>query len=294
MSQKRYLAFNRTFNLFEILGVFIALMAYFMFCDNELSWGIGLSVLALLFIATPAVLEPFVYLFDSDGVSACYLFFPKERYLWKNIHEIWVSSDSSGRHSILDLFFSGVFEINGMVEGEERFYMKGRIRKSFRAKRLIKKYWDGEISGYLIDDIKAWWNKRKNKQRKIIKQHLTDEIVPMEREIRATVRNVLNPLCVRAEENGLEIRTEYLYVTNELDEFKSRPDEGYTYTLSIEISRPNEQDDEKIICNDFNLIFVRLGKKAYRGIINKKVIDEIQPSVSEVLEQIIQVGIENY
>ncbi len=291
MKPKRDFSFNRTFNLFIILGIFLALCSYAMFTENDIGMGIGLSVLSLLFIGVPCVLEPCFYTFDSEGVSIYRVFFPVERYLWKNIHEIYATEERTTKKS---LFFSWIFEINGIPEGESRFYMKGEIRRTARTKRYIKKYWDGEISGYLVDDIKSWWNKRESKKNKIIKQHLTDEIVPIEREIRAKVRGMLSPLSERAKENGYELRTEYLYVTKDLKEFKSRPNEGYTYTLVIEISKPNEKDEDLIACIDVELIFVRLGKKAYKGIINDKALSQLELSTSEALDEIVKVGIKEY
>ena len=43
--------------------------------------------------------------------------------------------------------------------------MNGYIRKTFRTKYLLEKYWDGTITGYLFEDVKNWINKRKKRKK---------------------------------------------------------------------------------------------------------------------------------
>lgn len=68
----------------------------------------------------------------------------------------------------------------------------------------------------------------------------------------------------------LEINAQYIYVTEVFDEYKSRPDERYAHTLYLEIARPNERNEERIIVECVALIYVMLGKTAYKGVLNKQ------------------------
>lgn len=297
MKQKRQTALNRSFNLFVITGALLLLGAYAMLSGDEMGWGIGMGIAGLLFLVPPAILMPYGYLFDSEGVSIRYLLLPQERYLWKNIYAIEVSDDafvSSPKTAIYDLLFSGVFSVSGPVEGEARFYMQGHIRKSRRTKRLLERYWDGTITGYLWDDTKAWWNKRVRKKQKQIEQHLTDEIVPMERDARAKARPCIRSFAKQAAPLGLVCRTEYLYITKDLMQRKSRPAEGYTYTVLVEMSRRGETDADKIVRVSADLLYVRLGRTAYKGVENPYAVTELQGFLTDTLNEIQTNGIEAY
>ena len=178
--------------------------------------------------------------------------------------------------------------------GKRRFYMEGHVRKSIRTKRLFEQYWDGTITGYLFDGMKERRQKRKAKKEMQIKAHLTDEIVPMEREVRAKARKWLEPFVAQARHYDLEIKTKYLYITKDLQELNSRPEERYTYTLLAEIAHFGETDENRIVVVSVDLLFVRLGKTAYRGVHNVHAKEELDGTVSDVLDEIGKKGIEIY
>ena len=129
---------------------------------------------------------------------------------------------------------------------KRRFFENVHIRKSFRTKKLLEKYWDGTITGYFFDDAKKWINKKRAKKQAYVNAHFTDEIVKMEREIRADAREWLKPILAQAKQNNLDVKLKYYYVTKDSKELKSRPQEGYTYSIDVEISHYNEIDENKI------------------------------------------------
>lgn len=188
----------------------------------------------------------------------------------------------------MDLFYRNVFRIEGINVGELRFYMNGNIRKSFRTKYLLEKYWDGTITGYLFEDVKKWLQKRRAKNEAQTEAHLTDEIVPMERDVRAKSREWLKPFIKQAKENGLEIKARYVYVTEDLKELNSRPSEGYTYTLIMDIARFGETDEDRIVSYSVDLLYVRLGKHSYRGVPNKHAEEELDLMVPDTLQEIYE------
>ncbi len=267
------------------------------FIENDTAWSWGFGLVGLILIVLPAIFTPYCYAFDSEGVSLCYVFLPVERYLWKDIHAIEVEDIKLGtasRVTIFDSFYASVFSIKGTNVGESRFYMNGHIRKSFRTKRLLEKYWDGTITGYLFEDAKKWIDKRKAKKHSQIKAHLTDEVVAMEREIRAETRELLKPFIAQAKQYNLDIKEKYFYITEDFEELKSRPKEGYTYTLVAEISHFNETDQNRIVVVSVDLLYVRLGKTVYRGVKNKHIKEELEFTFSDVLNEINKNGIEVY
>ena len=295
MNKRKQFALNKLFNFCIVLGLFFAWGSIELFRDNDNAWGLGFGIVAFLLIVLPTIFTPYCYAFDNEGVSLCYIFLPVERYLWKDIHAIEVEDTStSSRVSIFDFFYANVFSIKGTPVGKSRFYMNGHIRKSLRTKHLLEKYWDGTITGYLFEDAKNWINKRKTKKQAQTKAHLTDEIVPMEREIRAETREWLKPFIAQAKQYDLDIKSKYLYITKDRKELSFRPKEGYTYTLVAEISHFNETDENRIVVVSVDLIYVRLGKTSYRGVINKHVEEELEFTFSDVLNEIKQNGIEVY
>lgn len=286
MKPRCQFARNKLFNFFVLLFLLCGYMGITSFIRHEIGWGIFFSILAVGLFLPGSFFTPYCYRFDDEGVSLRYLVLPEERYLWKNVRAVKVSFGVtfSSRSAVLEPLFDHVFAISGEPEGESRFYMHGRIRMSFRTKRLLERYWGGTITGYLLDDAKKWFHKRREEKDKQIVAHLTDEIVPMERESRRQAREWLVPYTQRADKNGLVLRTEYRYVSNK-QVCRSRPKQGYTYTLSLSVSRPNETEETRIFTFDTPLLYVRLGKTAYRG--------TIAPHVEERLRLNLDVFFEN-
>lgn len=298
MKKRKQFALNKLFNFCFALGTLLAWMSYEFFTDGETAWGLGNGIASLLLIALPTIFTPYCYAFDNEGVSLCYVFLPVERYLWKDIYAIEVEDKqdyTGGKRSLLVFFlYASVFTIHGENVGECRFYMKGHIRKSFRTKYLLEKYWDGTITGYAFEDAKKWINKRRAKKQKQIESHFTDEVVLMEREIRAEAREWLKPFIDQAKQYDLELKAKYFYITKDFEERNSRPKEGYTYTLIAEIAHFNETDENKIVIVSVDLLYVRLGKTSYRGAKNEHAQEELQMTISDVLNEINKIGIEAY
>lgn len=295
MEPKKRIALNRNFALFIAIGLLLAMLAYGSFLAEETGVGVGLGLFAVFAIAAPIVAMPWYYVFDPESVSIKYIFFPQERYLWKNICYVSVvdAVASGSEHSL----FLYDFKLEGNVEGKLRRYMDGRISKSWRTKRLIEKYWDGTIEGYWHDEVQAvkkWWNKRVTKKQLQHKRHSIDEVVLMERQARASVRTWLEPFEAEARQYDLQVRTQYLYITEDYEESHSRPETAHTYTAVIDICRPNETDEDRMIILYTDMINVRLGKKAYRGVVNAQAEKEFKESFSEILTEIKQNGVEAF
>ena len=289
------IALNRNVILFEVGGLLLAAVSYVAFQEKEIGIGIGSGIFAALLIVAPMVGMPWCYCFDPEGISMKYIFLSEERYLWKNIHSVCVvqAISDGGRQSL----FMRDFQISGNVEGKQRRYMDGRICKNRRTKRLIERYWDGTIEGYWHDEVQAvkkWWGKRSNNKQKQRLQHLTDEIVIMEREARASFRTWLEPFAAAAAQYDLEVQTQYLYITEDFEEHRSRPQSAHAYTAVTNICLPKETDEDRILVLETELLRVRLGKNAYRGVVNLQAEEELKDSFSEVMEEIKKKGFEAY
>lgn len=284
---KKQFALNKLFNVCIIVGLLLSYSSILCFTDSEILWGLFFGIMSVLFIVLTTVFSPYCYAFDSEGVSLCYIFLPVERYLWKDIRSIEVDIISGGtRTNIFSLLYDFVFKIDGKNVGKTRFYMSGHIRKSFRTKYLLEKYWNKTITGYLFEDTKKWIGKKRAQKQAHIKAHMTDEIVLLERSIRANARDWLKPITEQAKHSGLDVNKKYFYVTKSSKKSVTRPKEDYTYTLVLEILPINEQNKDKAIILDVDLLYVRLTKTSYRGVENKNAQEELTFAFSDVLNQI--------
>ena len=290
MNKRKQIALNKLFNMSVVSGMLSVCISVELFSCDEIIWGVILAVVACLLIFLPMIFTPCCYIFDNEGVSFCYILIPDERFLWEDVYAIEVEDINppySHMHSIaLDFFYASVFCLKGSDSIKRRFFENVHIRKSFRTKKLLEKYWDGTITGYFFEDAKKWINKRRSKKQGYVNAHFTDEIVKMEREIRAEAREWLKPIAAQAKQNNLEVKLKYYYVTKASKELKSRPQEGYTYSLDVEISHPYETDENRIVVVSVDLLYVRLGKSSYRGTKNKQAKEDLQIDFLDVLEKI--------
>lgn len=277
------IACNRYFIYAMLLCAFMAWMAGIMFCDGEIGVGIGCAIFALFLLAVPILVMPFCYRFDTEGVTLCYLFVPNERYLWKNIRAIEVDYDRRG---------ATTFRLEAKPEGKCRFYMEGKLHKNRRTKRLLETYWDGTITGCFFEGLHNWWCRRKKKKENEIRQHIADEVIPMERAVRAEARSALALHGAQAGQMGLKLRIKFCYTTKELEELNSRPDRDYAYTVLVELCRPGETDESRIITTSADLLHVRLGKTAYRGVKDDDALPDLRQELADVLEEVRRNGID--
>lgn len=285
MTHKTKIACNRIPMLFILCGAFLGLMSYSMLSEGEIGLGIGCAAFALLCVATPLVFMPIYYRFDAESLTLCYLFFPNERYLWTKIRDIEVHYESKGFTK---------FRLTAKPEGKKRFYMEGTVYKTFRTKRLLERYWDGTITGYLFEDVQHWFRKRRKNKEKQIRLHLTDEVIPMERQAREEARSTLTLYEAMAAQMGLELRTKYCYTDEDFEETNSRPDSNYTYTALVELSYPGETAEDRVIMTSADLLHVRLGRTAYRGVRDEDALPDLRLELDELFDEVRKKGLDAY
>ncbi len=284
MSQKQQFALNHEQVFILLAGILMAGISVTSYLENETGFFVAFGVLALLAVLIPLILLPSLYIFDDEGITIFYLFLPNERYLWGKIKSIDVCYEGADSHT--------KFEIGGVPESNIYFYTKGKICKSLRTKRLLEKYWDGTIEGYMFEGLRNRLKQQKSQQ---IKAYLTDEVAAAEREVRAKIKEVLPFYEEQAKQLDLDFKTKFVYTTKSGNESRSRPkDEGYTYTLIVALSKPDEKDENKIVEVSAETVYARLGRKAFRAIVSETYEQEIRFFLSDVLEEIRTNGIETY
>lgn len=288
-------AVNKWFVFWTLISIGAVLFGSAFINSEESSLGIFGFVAGAFFFIVAIVTEPVFYVFESESVSLIYVFRKKECYLWKNVRSIRESYHSLGYGGTLSIPTPSeiVFLLDGKVEGEEKWYMRGYVRKSFRTKKLMEKYW-GVVEESDFSKIKKKIEKWQGKKQKQIDAHFTDEAVKCEREARAKIREATKPGIEKAKSHNIDIKVKFYYVTSSGEELTSRPDEGYRYTACAEISYIGETDEDRIVVTDEDLLFVRFSKTGYKCTENKKSAESFSNTLQEVVETICEKGIEVY
>lgn len=262
-TEKRRISINRYFLVLPLLGGILICAGLAM----DGAEAVVCFLFAAFIMIGGSVLLPVCYSFDKQGITFCYLFWKNVRYLWNNIYDI--SIYGGGRRATY-------FQLSGDPEGPVRFYTDNRIPKSHRNKRLLEAYWGETITNDLLEDLREWWNERKQKRQRKIAQHMTDEITLMERNTRAQARTTLAPYKAQAAQLGLKLTAKFRYITESGEAQNSRPKSNYTYTLVTELRRLNETDHNHVTVIHTELLRVRLGKTAYRGVWNKNALFQME------------------
>ena len=289
MNKKHTTAFNKLFLLFCLLGIVFVGGAVALVM-TELSLGILAAVIAATFLIVPMVLMPLCYRFDQEGVSLIYLFLPTERYLWQNLSAVTVHMESGHFGGMI---FDSYFQLHGKVEGKALFYKEGRIRKSRRTHKLLEQYWQGKITGFYTSELKTLAQRKADAEQRASKEHITDEIVPLEREKRAEARRLLNPLVAEAEKLNLSLNFAFYFITPDLTEHTVRPPKDYHYTVVVSLCRPEESDDSRILTVDAELLHVRLHRKGYRGLSMDNSLKNLESILDNTLKKAQKNGFES-
>lgn len=224
-------------------------------------------VLVICYIAT----HPHFFVADEKGLTVYYIFFLKDYFAWEDIKRI----NEKYRYRTV------VYEFEAKEHPQKVFFMTSEFRKNYMLKRLIKKYWQGEIEGDDWENLKKKIHKWKQKQNSFVPDDSGAEKV--EREVRKKIREIINSYKPKAEAINKFIKAVYLYETK-TGEHKNRPKESYSYNVEIEIGKIGSSDDESLyILNE--LLFVRYGKKTIKVMADETVFNEISEKLKEALEK---------
>lgn len=133
---------------------------------DELFYGIFFIIISVCLLLALLML-PCFYVMTEKGIKIFYFFFLSNEYcLWENVDEVKACYHTARTTALSPLFYT--FLIDGKFEGKKRFYKEGQIIRTVRAGRLIEKYTGKKITGFYMDDFKAWVKKhrRESERRK--------------------------------------------------------------------------------------------------------------------------------
>lgn len=281
---KKSVAFDYRIFLFALLLLIAGLGAYYFIAVEMNGWMSVLCCVLVVIFTVGIVIIPKFYVGDEAGLSVYYLPFVKEYFRWEDIKRIKLKKDDSSRRSlILDFLFSE-YEIVPVKEKRYRgdkyhsIFHSSEISRTALSRRMIKKYWDGEIE----DDTFSWFKERFGKNKKNNAKYDLTEVKQKEKQARETVKRIVQQYESKADLHGKTIDASMTYFTDE-DDFNSRPKESYSYKTEIFVEKEN--DEERSFYINVEMIFVSYGKKKIKIIENKNAVSEIESLLNEALEK---------
>ncbi len=280
---KKSFAFDYRIFLYALLLLIAGLGAYYFIAVEINGWMAFLCCMLVVIFTLGIVIISKLYVGDEEGISIYYLPFVKEYFRWEEIKRIKLKKDYSSRRSfILDFLFSE-YEIVPVKEKRYKgdkyhsIFHSSEISRTLLSRRLIKKYWDGEIE----DDSYSWFkNCFSKKANKKIKYDLT-EVKQKEKWAKESLKRIVEQYESKAALYGKTIDASCTYFTDE-DDFNSRPKENYSFKTEFFVEKENDEDSSFYI--NVEMLFVSYGKKKIKITENKSALDEIERLLNEAIE----------
>ena len=280
---KKNIAFDYRIIIYILGTLFICAVAFGFYNDGEKGMAVLGAVLTVVF-SLGIVIFPKIYVGDEEGVSIYYLPFVKEYFRWDEIKRIRLKKSTGTSKSIILDFLWKEYEI---VLVKQKKYKGSKYHSVFHtseilrtplSKKMIKKYWDGEIEDDTFSLLKKRFAKQNNEK---IKYDLTD-VKQKESSARESLKQIVQQYESKAASFGKTIDASCTYFTDD-DDFNSRPKENYTYAAEVFIEIEN--DDERSFYIKEDILLVRYGKKDVKATEIKNAFDEIAQKINEAIEK---------
>lgn len=281
---KKNLAFDYRIIFYTLGTLFIGAVTFGFYNDGEKEMAVLGAVLTVVF-SLGIVIFPKMYVGDEEGLSIYYLPFVKEYFRWDEIKRIKLKESRVASRSIILDFLWKEYEI---VPVKQKKYKGSKYHSVFHtseilrtplSKKMIKKYWDGEIE----DDSFSWLKKRFAKQNNEKIKYDLNEVKQKESSVRERLKQIVQQYESKAALFGKTIDASCTYFTDD-DDFNSRPKENYTYAAEIFVEIENDEERSFYIKED--ILLVRYGKKDVKVTEIKNAFDEIAQKINEVIENV--------
>ncbi len=244
-----------------------------------------LMVLLTIAFVVGLVIVPKLYVADTEGLSIYYLPFVKEYFKWEEIKRIRKKKSTYyGRGSlILDFLFADyeIVPIKAKEYKDSKFHSifhSSEISRTFMTRRIIKKYWDGEIEG----DSFTWFKKHLSKEGVQKINYNLAEVKEKEKRARQSLKQIVMQYERKAELHNKTIDASCTYFIDD-DDFSNRPKENYSYVAEIFVEKEN--DEERSFYIKQEILFVSYGKKSVKIIQSKNAFDDIARKINEAIEK---------
>lgn len=276
MENKVYLILRNT--ALTTLGLSFLCGSYFVFKSSEIFIGVLLFTIGVTFFSIGLFFDPWYYVFDINGVSICYLFNRKHRFLWKKINAVILNEERIQNGNIY------IYDILGTPENEPCFYMRNKIIKNGKTEKMLEEYFDCG----LVDFTKKLKIKLKFKHFK--------EISEMEKYQQTQTEKYISHYRPELANIGLCLKTAYAYLSDkdeDIVEYSVIPKGNSTYSAILRVSRPDETDKNKIFEFDVALIDFFEEKDRVRATDNGIIVGTLSV-FDELVKEIELIGIDKF
>lgn len=256
-------------NIYNLLV--IAFMAFIMIIPPKQIIGVLVfESIVMLIMVISFFMGPNYYIADSEGITIYYFLFIKDHFKWDEIKSIeeYLAGNYKLRYT--------AYWIDTKTVKKKPFYMENKITKSIFTKRLIKKYWDGEIKG---DDFEAFKKKLRKKKAEALAID-KKQAIKSESEAREKITEILRGYRATAKKQGNFIKATYSYEV-ENRAYDKRPDKSYSFVVEIEMGKIGCSEDDKLYIIS-ELLFIKYGVSSVKVIAkDEKIYSEISQKVGE-------------
>lgn len=135
--------------------------------QDRLSDGLWWLLWAVLTLAMAAMALglPCLYLMTPTGIHIVYAFGLIRRFIpWNTVRRLDVQYPKGAKHFP---YFSDTFAIDGKAQGPTCFFTENEMIRTRRARKLLERYTGMKVEGFMIDDLRAWGKKRKEKRERM-------------------------------------------------------------------------------------------------------------------------------
>ncbi len=226
---------NRGFLIYIAICI-LPLIPFFLPSEMESDY-IAIAVIVIAMGAVMAVFTPYMYKFDSEGISFCYILGVKHRYLWKDVDFI-ICSTTTSRRSEHD-----EYEIVGKPEKNHRVFKAKTIIKTKKIQACMVEY-----AQLKVTDLTAYYSRNDFK---------LSNFQTIESGLRAEIEKHISRYYAELSYLSLNLKYHYAYTLDDdinMTEYSEKPIGDSTYGIYLEICRHGETDKNKMVCYDISLI----------------------------------------
>lgn len=158
--------------------------------QDRLSDGLWWLLWGMLTLAMTAMALglPCLYIMTPKGLHLIHAFGLIRRFIpWDSVAGLQVNYDSAGYKRLPYLF--DTFIIYGDIQGPTYFFTEDEIVRTRRARKLLERYTGMKVEGFMIDDLRAWGKKRKEKRERMCRHREKQAQEARNREAKKTAKN---------------------------------------------------------------------------------------------------------
>ena len=172
-------------------AAFVAMLVIAAISELTAPSGVGLLWLVwiamTLFLLTFTLILPCLYIMSDRGITIVYMLGFLRRYIpWNTVRKLEVCYPK--RCKSLP-YVTDTFAIHGQAQGKQFIFTDNEIVRTRRARKLLERYTGMKVEGFMIDDLRAWGKKRKEKRERMCRHREKQAQEARNREAKKTAKN---------------------------------------------------------------------------------------------------------